>query len=275
MEIFQDNITSNHVSIFHLTDVHEGNAGHNEAAFNSAVEIIRQTAKERHVEVTLGGDLLDCIEITDKRFNPIEVSDKYKLRDLKDLPRKQADYVIEKLQPIRDFIKYAAIGNHEESYIKEHHFDVYDYYCGLLQCKKIGYAGILRKIVKGTQKDTSQIVDIFISHGRGGGGGKREGYAINYVVDIAQKFECDVCIVGHIHQLITKPYPTLRVNKNLDLVKKNKWYIVGGCFLDTYIDGSSGYFEGKAGQISDIGFAEIRIDRAHVGWNVDCREIRL
>jgi UDP-2,3-diacylglucosamine pyrophosphatase LpxH len=276
MEIYKDNINANQYSLFTLSDVHEGNSGHNESSLDLAISLIKETAKTRHVEVTLNGDLIDCIELTDKRFNPIEISDKYKLRDLKDLPRKQADYIIEKLDPIKEHIKYATVGNHEESYQKEHHFDVYDYYCTALGCKKLGYAGLMRKVFHGASgKSGARQIDICISHGRGGGGGKREGYAINYVVDIMQKFDVDVGIVGHIHQLIAKPYPSVHINKNLNMEKRVKWYVVAGCFLDTYIEGSSGYFEGKAGQLSDIGMVEIRVDRISDTWNLDCREIRL
>jgi UDP-2,3-diacylglucosamine pyrophosphatase LpxH len=276
MEIYKSKSITNHYSLFILSDVHEGNAGHHDEALDNAITMIKRTSKERTTEVFLNGDLIDCIELTDKRFNPIEISDKYKIRDLKDLPRKQADYVIEKLNPIKDLITFSTVGNHEESYQKEHHFDVYDYYTTVLNCKKLGYHGIVKKILSGSDRNSnSKCFDIGITHGRGGSGGKREGYALNYVVDIWQKFDVDFGIVGHIHQMEAKPYPVLRANENCKLVKKRRWYIVAGCFLETYIEGSSGYFEGKCGQVSDIGMIEIRLDRNKNGWDSDCREVRL
>jgi len=276
MEIHKDIIESNHYSVFVLSDVHEGNAGHNETAFNLAISLIKETAKERTTEVLLNGDLIDCIEITDKRFNPVEISEKYKMRDLKDLPRKQADYVIEKLTDIKGLITDATVGNHEEAYIKDHHFDVYDYYCNALGIRKLGFAGIVRKSIhEGGKSRAVKVIDIGITHGRGGAGGKLAGYALNYCVDIWQKFRVDIGLVGHIHQLTEQSYPSLYVNQNLRLMQKTRWYGVCGCFLDTYIEGSSGYFEGRHGQVSAIGMLRIDVDRGNQGWKTQCNKINL
>jgi hypothetical protein len=277
MEVFQHKFQkTNHVSIFVLSDIHEGHASHNEEALRMAVSMIETASKTRDCLVILNGDIIDCIEVSDKRFNPAEISEKYKLRDLKDLPRRQADKVLETLAPIQHLIKYSVIGNHEESYIREHHFDVYDYYSHFLGCQKLGFFGLIRFTVSCPGKSTQGVQrDFGITHGRGGSGGKTLGYPLNWTKDIFEKFELNVGVAGHRHKLIVHPALKLLVNQNLKLVKRTRWYAVAGGFLDSYTIGNSGYFEGAMGETSDVGFLEYKIDRAHEGWKSELVGIRL
>lgn len=261
MEIFSDRMETKAFSLFFLTDIHEGNANSNEAALRSQVKMISDVAKERDVMVILGGDIIDCIEVTDKRFTPTEISTKYALRDLKDLPKKQVDYVLANLNPISQFIKYALVGNHEESYIKEHHFDVYNYYCDALDCKKLGGFALGR--INLTWKGKGMGIDLGLTHGFGGGSSKTPGWAINYVVDIFRKFDLDYAIAGHIHKLVAMPTEMMKLNKALKPEKKTRWWCVAGCYLETYTVGNASYFEGRYGELSQLGCLEIQADVGH------------
>jgi len=164
MEIYRHDFykASGGASIFILSDVHEGTASHNEEAFKTAISQIEIISKNRPSCVVLNGDLIDCIEVSDKRFNPAEISEKYRLKDLKDLPKKQADRVLKNLSPIKHLIKYAIIGNHEESYIREHHFDVYEYYCNALGCQKLGSFGIVRFGISAVDEESSSKKKVVI-----------------------------------------------------------------------------------------------------------------
>jgi len=271
MEIFKNDIEANHYSLFVVSDVHEGNAGHNEKEFDLAISYIKEISKSRKVEVILNGDIIDCIEISDKRFSPVEIAEKYSLRDLKDLPRKQADYVIAKLESIKDLISYACIGNHEESYIKEHHFDVYDYYCQLLGCKKMGYFGIIRNSFYTGNGHAGLSVDIGVTHGKGGGG-MTDGYALNYVHKVWDMWNVDFGVVGHIHNPIVDFAFQYKIGINLELKKKKKIYAVAPSFLETFNIGSSGYMEGRqCARATKIGILEYTIDRKNDGWSIDAK----
>ena len=52
----------------------------------------------------------------------------------------------------------------------------------------------------------------------------------------------------------------LTLNKNGDLTERKVLHGIGGSFLKTYQEGTRNYFEGKKGQLSDIGFLEIKFD---------------
>lgn len=264
---------SMNASIFILSDVHKGSSGHNREAFKRAVETIEKTSQKRAVSVMLNGDLCDCVDFTDKRFNPDEVCEHYKVKDLKDLPKKQADELIEDMQPVKHLVTHTVIGNHEESYIKRHSFNVYNYYSyNLNNAIQLGKRGIV-KFVIGKQKH-DVVIDVGIAHGAGGGG-RMMGYPLNFVRNIWDVFDVDLAVAGHIHSLVTRPFQSVRVNRELRLVKRNKYLAVAGCFLDTYVKGGTNYFEGSGGLLPDIVFLEFTVDRKRDDWETNIIEHRL
>lgn len=274
MEFFQKIYDTNHFSLFHLSDIHEGSANHNSAEFRRHINIINLTRQSgRKVAVSLGGDIIECIAVDDKRFSPTEIDEKYKIRDLKDLPKKQADYVMDELDPIIDCIDFAIVGNHEEKYIKQHHFDVYDHYCKKMNCAKLGGFGIAILKLNGNGHEFN--LNIGVAHGSGGGNFKTPGYPLTYCKERFQKFgNLDINIIGHIHKLEVHPFPSIEVyNKRLEnrpaLRKRFKYYCIAGCYLETYVEGNSGYFEGRPGELSEIGMLEIKADRTENGWEYD------
>lgn len=274
MEIFKHVQETSHMSIFVLSDLHIGNANHNPDALKKAIGIIQRTSKDRDVMVMLNGDVVDSINLSDKRFNPTEVDRSLSIRDLKNLAKKQADVFLEAVNPISHHIKYAVIGNHEETNVKYNHFDVYDYYCNEIGCTKLGYLA-LGKIVVSDKHDKTGTLDMAITHGRGGGGGSTIGYPINYARGIFNKYNVDIGVVGHIHKLVAIPEPSkVTLNKACKLVKTKKWLCVAGCFLETHTEGNSGYFEGKQGELSQLGFLEIMLDLSgHWRLDVKCHDL--
>ena len=256
---------SNHCSIFVISDVHEGHANSCDSELKKTVRAIKEISTEREVVTILNGDMIDSITINDKRFNPVEVNDKYLIRDLKDLPRKQADNLIELLKPIKDTIKFATVGNHEETYISYNHFDIYDYYCNELGCEKLGKFALGRIYVRPNKSSNSFTLNVGITHGAGGGG-KSIAYPLTYTYDKFQNYNVDIGITGHIHKLIAHPESRFGLDSNMNAKEYTKWYCCAGCYLKTHVDGSTNYFEGKGGLLSHIGFIEIRIDRKHNGY---------
>jgi len=269
MEIINHKTVSSHHSIFPLGDFHFGAADHNSEALAGALSYIKETAKTRTVDVCLIGDIIDAICITDKRFNPAEIAEHYKIRDLGDLPKKQADEVIRVLSPIKQFLagRWAVVGNHCCTYIKMHYFDVFSYYCEKLGIQKLNKFGIVLKTVTGTKTTSSIRSKIAVTHPANakGTGGIAPGYEIRSAINIYRSLDIDIGIIGHWHHMSVKPVTTLAVNSEGKLFNKRRWYGVNGCFLNTYVEGSDGYAEGKPGDLADIGMLEIRYDR--VGHN--------
>ena len=264
MEIIKHVTESSHHSIFHLGDLHLGNPEHNRDKLVQAVSYIKETAKTRTVDVGLLGDIADCISISDKRFNPAEIAEHYKIKDLSDLPKKQADEAIAVLEPIHKYLKrrWAVIGNHEVSYSKMHYFDIFSYYCEKLGLQKLNKFGIVIKTLKGVKTNTTIRTCIGLTHPANskGAGGFAPGFEIRSAINIFRSLSLDIGIIGHWHHQSVKPVTSIGVSANGKLFNKRRWYCVNGCFMDTYVDGADGYAEGKPGDPSDIGMIEIRYD---------------
>lgn len=273
MENFNITIESRkrNFSVFIISDVHEGNICFHERAFKKAISMIEKSKQTRESKVILMGDLVDCITHNDvKRFSPVEISKKYKLKDLKDLPRKQMQYFAEMIKPLKENILFCMVGNHEESYVKYNGFDIYDYFCtDLMKVEKMGFEAIGNltfKTISGENNHTSKMLRLALTHGTGGGG-FREGYAINHCTDIFKKYRCNIHIMAHLHKLESKTYQSLITSQAGKMIKEYIWYCVNGCFLDSHVPGKKNYFEGRKGHPSDIGLFEIRVDKISNSWN--------
>ena len=258
------------MNVFLIGDIHEGAANHDEEAFRAAVELIRRTKKEEPATYCVGmGDYTDCIiGQSDPRWDPIEVAEKYNIHDLKDLPRKQMEYFMRTIEPIRDtFVAYLT-GNHEESYTRHHSFDVYGYLCGQNpDAHKLGYVGMLRFTVTLKGKPLGSV-DFALNHGAGGGG-FREGYPVNKCYDVFRNSLADVYAMGHIHKLAAEPDRIKSIDHTgFGLAWRKEWHCLTGCFLRSTVEGSRGYFEHKPGKESDIGMLRVRFrirKRGHGG----------
>jgi predicted phosphodiesterase len=254
--------------IFLMGDIHEGNINHDEISFKKAINHIKNE-KDPYIVIFMG-DMTDCINTKDPRFSASEIERKYSIRDLKDLPRKQMKCLYQKVKPIEDKIKFSLIGNHEETYIKHHGFDVYDYFCTdlLPNCQKLGYQAIGNiRINDGSSK---KIIKIALTHGSGGGG-YREGYPLNNCVDIFNKFDCDINVMAHVHKLLSKCYHYVTISKSNKMITKKKFYGISGCFLKTFVVGTRNYFEGQKGTLSEIGLLEISVQKKEKGWEYDMK----
>lgn len=275
MELFKTELETNEASIFFVGDIHEGSANHNEKAFDKCIEYIANRKKECSVKTFLMGDLAECINVKDKRFNPVSICEKYKISDLKDLPRKQMQIVYEKLKPIKNTIDYIIIGNHSENYVKYNLSNIYEYFC--MDLLKLSYKSMLgflamgRIIVKQPKGKSNISIRTVLSHGVGGGG-YREGYSINNIMDIFRSFDCDLHIIGHTHKLLAKPFEYETIDINNKYSKIIKWYGNSGCFMDRSVIGHRGYFEGHKGMLSEIGFLEFKIKRYTKGWHTELIE---
>ena len=257
------------VTFYALGDLHEGNCNHDENALKEAVNIIASDKRCRGV--FLMGDLIECIiGALDPRWNPIEIADEYKIKDLKDLPRKQAERVYNKLKPIEHLILACVCGNHEEQYIKRHSFNVYDHYCKLFSSHpvKIGYIGFYRLLFNRDGSGQKYKLDVALNHGQGGGG-FREGYPLNKLFDTFRWTDADILLMGHVHTLMEDSQTFMSVGHTLKLLMKKRLYGITGCFLRTSIEGNTNYFEHKGRPQSKVGM--LRLDVSEDGKENDIK----
>jgi len=272
MEIISKTIRANfgdEIHVYFLGDMHEGNCNHAEKELLKAVDIIKNDDKAYWIGM---GDFIEAITHTgDPRFNPLELSLKYSLKDLKDLPRKQIEHIYQKLDPIREKCVALLCGNHEEQYIKRNSFDVYDYLASFFPDKelKLGYVGFLKfGINRQPEKDRPNLTYVIaLNHGTGGGG-YREGYPINKVHDQFRWFDADISIMGHLHVLYEDSKIFTGVTNTNKIKESKRCWGISGCFLKTFICGNTNYFEHKGKSASDIGMLRATIK---VGQEKNCK----
>lgn len=251
------------MNLYFLGDIHEGNCNTNIKALQEAVEIIKNDENGYWIGL---GDYIEAITNTgDPRFNPVELSRKYNLKDLTDLPRKQIQVVYENLLPIRNKCLALVIGNHEEAYIKHNNFDIYDYFANLMgRDLKIGYVGFVKLgiIYENDRDRPNYTIDVALNHGVGGGG-KREGYPTNKVHDLFRWFDAEINVCGHLHKLVSNQQLFYSTTQSDKLKKTWHHYGCSGCFLETQVEGNTNYFDHKGKPASDIGMlkAEIKIKK--------------
>ena len=258
MEIKVREFSQEEVIVYFLGDIHEGHTNCRIDLFSKAVSIISNT----NSFFVLMGDLIDCIvSAKDRRFNPVEIAQTYNITDLKDLPRKQMKNVYRAIAPIEKRCLGVIIGNHEEQYIRQHNFNIYDYLCEDLidfQYKKqdgtndleIGYTGFI------VLKSKDKVLRVYVNHGTGGGG-FLEGYPINLVHRITKSFIADIYIMGHIHQLKVDRQNFISADSEGNLIKREAYWGISGCFLETYRNTKVNYFEHKGRWESAIGMLKL------------------
>jgi len=245
-------------NFYFIGDIHEGNVNHAEPEFKKAVQIIKDDPNGYWIGL---GDYVEAITLDDrKRFNPITIAKKYGIRDLKDLPYKQMEVVYSRFQPIEDRCIALLIGNHEESYIKHNHSDIYSRFVEMFtpRPRKMGYVGFLK--LKFKRKDGKNLFTTVVALNHGdGGGGFREGYPINKLWDVFRWVDADVSIMGHTHRLLEDSKKFTGVTKNDGLKKFYRYVGNSGCFLWTYQEGNANYFEHKGRYESDIGMLKLTV----------------
>lgn len=233
------------IKVFFLGDIHEGAANSRDDLLKKAVDIIAETEDAYWVGM---GDMVDCINYHDRRFNVREVDPKYRITDLDDLPKVQADMLLAALEPIKDKCIGMLTGNHEDTMRQYNGFDIMSYLClslGTTYLGKKAYVSI-GAITNSLRNRPYFMVDICVGHGNGSGGGKTAGGAINRCFDYMQWETADVHVIGHLHSMCVRS--ALRNYLRGDTLVKNKiYYGVNGSMLMKSSFDSDSYFEDASG----------------------------
>ena len=241
------------VSVYFLGDIHEGAANHDEKALDAAIRIIE--ADKTSIWIGLG-DYIDAINHRDPRFNPFEISDKYGVRDLADLPRCQCNSLLAKLAKIKEQCIGIISGNHEDANRKYNSFSPTQYIADGLGVENLGQKAWITLNFGGVKEATFPY-RLVVMHGAGGGG-MREGYSINKAYDCFRWDIADCHVMGHLHQFATSR-STFNTYKYGVFRKDHSWFGVNGCFLHKAKEGTEGYFEQRPGMDSSIGMLRLDI----------------
>lgn len=254
MEVLKSRIKKENVNIYYLTDTHTGAENQRTEDLKKFVDIID---KDPDAVVIGGGDYIEAIVMSDPRFSPGELQNKYKLKDLKDLPRIQMQEFYSIIKPIEDKFIGMLVGNHEEQYIKRNHFNVYDYLVSELMHKtelKMGQNGFIQLRIG---KNTVRTITIYCTHGEGISTSPKDGTVMESFIDLCADKDADIFFGGHVHRLMETSKNIIGLDSNGNLRMFRKLFIIGGAWLSKYYIGTSGYFESKKGNETQSGFIRV------------------
>ena len=223
-----------------LGDIHLGNACCDLDKCKEMVKWIRDNKNTYWIGM---GDYIDCINYTDKRFDPDTVAEPYS-HNLANAVPLQIEDMIKILSPIKDKCLGLHRGNHEELIRLKYHFDVLYEMWKAFKVPMLNDSAITRLAFQKVtpNSDSSRCaIDIFSMHGRVGG--YKGGYKINRLEDYIGYVDADVYLMGHSHIKETETKSVLYVDNQLNLKNKKRILAVTGCFLRGYQHGISSYVE--------------------------------
>ena len=241
------------VEIIPLGDLHLGNVGCDLDKFSEYVDYIK---RKPNAYAILMGDMVESITPEDKRFDPKSIDKKYRIHDLTNLVDKQLHDLMEVLEPIKGKVLCVLQGNHEETVRLKHYVDIGLALARALKAPYMGYDGFLSLSFTGNgpTKSRRNKAIFYLSHGYGGGTGKRSGGKVNKLEDAARIFACNCVILAHDHRMIISP-PSIRLSLDRanNLIQEKQYAIMSGSFLKGYVPGSTSYIEKFCGTPHDLG----------------------
>jgi len=243
------------IKIKPIMDLHKGAKSCDLKAFKG---FIREF--DEYTYFFTNGDLWDAIYFNDKRFK----SSGHDNTDEDDPIDIEVDEMVDLLSPIKDRIICVGHGNHEETILKSCHTNMSKRLAVKLGIPYLGYSFWFRiyMIVNG---GLGRSVDFFCTHGFGGGT-RTEGGSITKYSKFADRFSCDVVVVGHDHRKQFVRYPVLGISggsKDVNLVARPKLICLGGSWKKAYSNNTSATWEETKGFVaSEIGGITIEIKTA-------------
>jgi len=243
------------IKIKPIMDVHKGSKTCDLKAFKKYISEFDQLTY-----FFTNGDLWDAIYFRDKRFK----ASGHDHTDEDDPIDIEIEEMVDLLSPIKDRIICIGHGNHEETVLKTCHVNMSKRLAKALDVPFLGYSFWIR--LKLTRKNTeTRAIDIFAQHGFGGGT-RTEGGSITKYSKYADRYDCDIFIVGHDHRLQFVKYPILgiRGDKDVQLMSKAKLVCLGGSWKKAFSNNTSTTWEeGKGFTASFIGGMTIEIKMTH------------
>jgi hypothetical protein len=206
-----------------------------------------------------GGDLLDSIVVTDKRYR--KNIDSFVDEELLD---KQIDGMYEMLKPYKEKFLGLMIGNHEDTILKKSNTNIIKRLANLLDIPYLGYSCFYKLIL---HENNSRVRTVLLRTHHGYGGGSRtQGADLTKFSKDMQFYDADVFLYGHVHRLQFDEVPRLSIVGN-NLVSKPKTLVICGTFKKSFSDDSSTTWEETKGfPPTRIGGAIINIKPDSNAW---------
>lgn len=210
-----------------LSDIHVGHMDFDISYFKKTVAWI----KEKGALTFFGGDMIDAIGRTDKRFE-VDSVDPFFLPYLDSMYEKQTEVFIDLVTPIKDQIISVLPGNHECSVKKWNSFPVVANIAKALDIPISTDPGYI--ILRFHNNTSIMCVKIWVSHGTFLGG-RLLGGKVNNLLKVGQSFPGnDIYLAGHTHdKWMIEQYPS-RLTAKFNIEEKRCFFANTGGFLRTY-----------------------------------------
>ena len=246
------------IKIKPIFDVHYGNVNCDFKAFKKFLS----EDDDPNTYFIGGGDLIDSIVITDKRYRKGE--DSIKGEDIID---QQIEEVYNALLPYKERILGLATGNHEDVITKKCGTNPIKRLCKELDTTFLGYS-CLYKISLNENGSRVRVIVIRLHHGWGGGSRTRGADITKYEKDMG-KWNADIFFYGHVHKLQYDKMPRLGLC-GMKLIAKPIILGICGTFIKTYTETSDPtYAEIKGYPPAEIGGLVIKIKPTANSYIID------
>ncbi len=219
-----------------------------------------------------GGDYLDFIGHTDKRFDPDAVAEWVPLKALGDLAAFGREQLRALFRPIAHKCFGLLLGNHEMRYqLATEHESWHSWLCTELGVPRLGYSclfdvvfcrvtgcGVKEPRLSATappnNKYSSESFRVFAHHGAGYA--QTPGGKLNRLVQFMQSFDADLHFIGHVHDHVARKEPAISADATCTtLTQRLRLGMVSGSYLKTYEQGSISYGEQKGYRPTSLGAA--------------------
>lgn len=185
------------LNIYHLADVHVGAAAFSEEAAAAAVAKI---SADPDALVLGGGDYIEAVAPTDRRWDPAELSSPITEELLGNPFYVQALRFAKIFEPIRDKIHVLIPGNHEYTAARRFYIEPTTIMAERLSAKVCGLSTLCTwiRIIWRQSSRTRTTYTIYLAHGHGGGE-LAGGLALKLERTLYRK-DADLVLIGHHHR---------------------------------------------------------------------------
>lgn len=199
--------------VFPISDLHVGSTYCNYDYIDYLIDKINELKSQ--VVIYLLGDLIECgsLKVGNSAFCSDSTVDE------------QLDFVINTFKPLKRYVRFSCIGNHEARLYKDYHFDVNKIISKKLRC---GCGSQFIDSIKINGKD-------FKFYGRHGSGSSKYLHtAFGKIIRDTQHIDADVFMEGHNHYCghISVPIMSSEGYKRKDYVYSGHFLKYGNSYAD-------------------------------------------
>ena len=255
---FESNESTRTYTFYGFGDLHVASRAFEPAHFKR----VRKRIEDDPDAYAIGlGDLGDCINTRDPRFDPRQLRSRY--RDaIKRLAQEEATELKELLEPIKHKILGLCYGGHEYQLLQRYEYDLIWELCNSLGIPNLGDTALIRLTFKRTsasEKHKSRTIFIFVAHGYGNS--RKWGGRINKISDLASGIRADIYMLGHMHShaWIKEADLIVPTSGTLRLINKPRVGICVPSFYRTYQQDVDTYAARKLYMPSALGIAGVRV----------------